>query len=132
MIEKVNKINFKTKIMVDIQPGEGLFFAQGTKQIRLGDSLNRVISLVQDSLSVFGTIKIIVPPTDRPENNDIWVFLVQSGLKLKFDGLTQELCLIEIFLTSSKPFAKRVSWYVKGSSLTGASLSLEGIEQIMY
>jgi len=62
--------------MVDIHPGEGLVFARGAKQIRIGDSLNRVLTTVQDSLSVFGTIKLVVPPTDRPELNDIWVFLL--------------------------------------------------------
>lgn len=62
--------------MVNIQVGEGLVFGSGgnagqgggasTKQIKLGESLNRVTATLQESLSDFGIIQMVVPSVDRP------------------------------------------------------------------
>lgn len=96
--------------MVDITPGRGLRFVRaGTaRNISLGDSISRVISLLQDNLSVFGTIKLVAPRFEKiakKERNaaqgDIWIFLLQSGLKFRFDGACQKLQQMEVFLVSS-------------------------------
>lgn len=63
--------------MVDITPGVGLSFAQGTHMLKIGDSLNRVITLLQEHLSVFGTIKVVIPPSDKKvASSDVWIYLL--------------------------------------------------------
>jgi len=76
--------------MVDIEPGQGVSFSQGRASIALGDSLNKVMALLQDSLSIFGTIKLVVPQKQQQNleqgTGDTWIYLLQSGLKLRFDA----------------------------------------------
>lgn len=50
--------------MVDIAPGVGITFIkrQELADIKLGDSLGKVLAQLQDSLSIFGTLKLVVPP----------------------------------------------------------------------
>ena len=66
--------------------------------------------------------------------SDIWIYLLQSGLKLKFDRASQLLNLVEVFLMQrdDAPFTMKVQWSLKGQALLGGALSLQGIEQIMY
>ena len=63
------------------------------------------MAVLQDNLSVFGTIKMVVPPTDKAviqlACSDIWIFLLQSGVKLKFNGASQQLSQIEVYLVCS-------------------------------
>ena len=121
--------------MVDLVPGVGLTLTRSASHLRFGDSLGKVLAMIQDSLSLFGTVKMIVPEQAADASSqDVWLFLLQSGLKLKFDGATQELEHIEIFLVHREdaPFAKRVNWSLRGHNLVGAALTLEGIEQIMF
>ena len=49
--------------MVDIVPGAGITFLKRfeLKEIKIGDSLNKVLALLQDNLSIFGTLKLVVP-----------------------------------------------------------------------
>ena len=65
---------------------------------------------------------------------DIWIYLLQSGLKLRFSGFTQQLNCLEVYLVDREdaPLTKRVPWTLKGQSLTRSRVTLEGIEQIMY
>ena len=46
----------------------------------------------------------------------MWIFLLQSGLKLRFDGASQELSQIEVYLVSKEnnPLTKHVKWALKG------------------
>lgn len=65
--------------MVNISPGIGLNFARDSKQIRLDDSISKVLTILQDSLSIFGTIKLVVPEAakqDQQKSAEFWVFLV--------------------------------------------------------
>ena len=111
----------------------------------IGDSLNKVISVLQDSLSLFGTIKVAMPHHPISKKNErkndkhqsIRIFLAQSGLKLMFSESTQKLTSIEIFLTSRKDnesscFSKTVQWSLKGQALSQEKLSMEGVQQVMY
>lgn len=84
---------------------------------------------------------MVVPPTAANQAssqiaacNDMWIFLLQSGVKLRFDGASQELSQIEVYLVSKEnnPLTKHVKWALKGQNLAGANLTLEGIEQVMY
>ena len=87
--------------MVDIVPGQGLTFAYGNNTIKIGNSLNKIITFLQENLSIFGTIKMVTGGSiGNDKESDIWIYLVQSGLKIKFDGETQELVEIEVFLMS--------------------------------
>ena len=63
----------------------------------LGDSINKVYSFIQEFGNVFGLATFIIP---EPSSGDgpIWLVMLESGLKLKFDSKYQKLCLIEIYL----------------------------------
>lgn len=67
----------------------------------------------------------------------IWIVMRQSGLKLKFDDLTQQLTQIEIYIEDLLEkdlyhgLKKNPSWMINGN-LLGKRPILDHVEQLMY
>ena len=92
----------------------------------LGDSINKVYSFIQEFGNVFGLATFIIP---EPSSGDgpIWLVMLESGLKLKFDSKYQKLCLIEIYLGK---YSLDIS--LKGHNLVKmGSLEFDKVQKLM-
>lgn len=75
--------------MATIYPGKGL------GNLTLGSSLQSVLACLKASPTTFPSIKIIYSKK-TPVKSPITVVLKYNGLRLRFDGQTQKLRLIEV------------------------------------
>ena len=85
------------QVKVELLPGIGL-----GDIIKLGDSINKVLHVLQNNISTFGRIEVVAPQSSlqkiqAPPETDTWLVTPKSGLKLRFDKTTQDLTEIEIY-----------------------------------
>ena len=69
---------------VELIPGVGM-----GDIIKLGDSINKVLHVIQTNISTFGRVEVVVPQASLKQTNaletDTYLVTQKSGLKLRFD-----------------------------------------------
>ena len=100
------------QMKVEIIPAVGL-----GDIIKVGDSINKVLHMLQTNIGTFGRIDVVAPQsqlmkTEVPET-DTWLVMQKSGLKLRFDKVTQDLTEIEIY-TNPDQNQSKLNFILKG------------------
>jgi len=85
-----------------------------------------VYSFVQENGNIFGLATLIIPDPSSADG-PIWLIMLESGLKLKFDQKYQKLCLIEIYVGQCS-----LQFLLQGYNLAKAvNLEFDKIQKIM-
>ena len=101
-----------------IHPGQGL------GHITLGSSLHETLSSLKSQPSVFQTIDIFYSPSE-PLSTPVILNLPKNGFRLRFDGPTQRLRLIEILDFSLNSFTYDNKALIKSSDDVTAGRRLD-------
>eukprot|EP00347_Sterkiella_histriomuscorum_P009332 403341615 len=85
-------------------------------QLKIGDSISKILSYIQLNVQIFGKIEIISTKGDACQ--PIFIIMVDSGFKLRFEALHQTLDQIET-VTLIQDGRRRFNLLLKDQSLNG-------------